>query len=299
MELATNWEKLESLTKMAYPSFNSVQLVTPPIIQFTLGDMYHKKNGFIESLSYTIPDDGTWETEINGGKLPKFIDVSIGIKFIEDSSSTSSLYGTPKSKKALEAINDERRANDYSDQPKTGVDSVTTPSAMTARGLVPTPEDLKPKISISSPLTEGSIKKPYVPSTESPTSTPVATPDVEQSNVSNPISAQNAMVDVLKAETPAKAIAKGKGGISIRQDAAITSFFMAYQINNPRIIQKSELPEPWESDVDPDDDAIFVTAKYKGNDSYFHIDSSGETVRIRKDEREIVKSPKDFLKPKQ
>jgi len=300
MELASNWEKIASLTKMTYPSFNSNELVTPPIIEFTLGDLYHQKKGFIDSLSYTIPDDGTWETEINGAKLPKFIDVSISIKFIEDATSVNALYGLEKSKDAVKAINDSTRANDYSDQQKTGVDSIaTTPPAMTSRGLVPTPEDLKPKISISSPLTEGSIKKPYVPSSESPTSTPVATPDVEQSNVSSPIVDQSAMTNVLKAETPAKAIAKDKTGSSMQQSAAITSFFMTYQINSPRIIQKSELPNPWESDVEPDDDAVFVTAKYKGNDSYFHIDSSGEMVRIRKDEHEIANSPKDFLKPKQ
>jgi hypothetical protein len=154
---------------------------------------------------------------------------------------------------------------------------------------------LKPKISISSPLTEGSIKKPYVPSAESPTSTPVATPDTEESSVSSPIVNQSAMVDSLKAETPAKAIEEKSKTYSMKQSAAITSFFMAYQANNPRIIQKSELPDPWESDVDPDDDAIFVTGKYRGTDSYFHIDGGGEIIRIRKDEHDTF-TPEDIKK---
>lgn len=289
MELATNWEKLESLTKMAYPSFNSVQLVTPPIIQFTLGDMYHKKTGFIDSLSYTIPDDGTWETEINGGKLPKFIDVSIGIKFIEDSSSTSSLYGTAKSKEALKAINDERRANDYSDQQKTGVDSIaSTPPAMTPRGLVPTPEDLKPKITISSPLTEGSIKKPYVPSTESSTSDTVATPATEESGVSNPIGAQNAMVDSLKAETPAKEIAEQSKTYSPGQSRTLASLAMQYaesRGDKASVIPKTQLPDNWYSDPWPDDDAIFVKANTKRSKvtKWFWIEFYGDIYEIHED----------------
>lgn len=288
MELATNWEKLESLTKMAYPSFNSNQLVTPPIIQFTLGDMYHKKNGFIDSLSYTIPDDSTWETEIDGGKLPKFIDVSISIKFIEDSSSTSSLYGTKKSKDALKAINDERRANDYSDQQKTGVDSISsTPPAMTPRGLVPTPEDLKPKITISSPLTEGSIKKPYVPSSESLTSEPVATPATEESSVSNPIGAQNAMVDSLKAETPAKEIAEQSKTYSPGQSRTLASLAMQYAESSGykvSIIPKTQLPEHWESDPYPDDNAIFVRIFNKRRRTeWYWIEFNGEIYDIYED----------------
>lgn len=300
LELATNWEKLSNLTQMTYPSIQSNGLVSPPIIDFTLGNIYQQKIGFIDSLSYTIPDDSTWETEINGAKLPKFIDVSLSIKFIEDASSVNALYGIEKSRSALKSINDSNRANDYSDQTKTGLDSFNTPSAMNPRGLVPTPEDLKPKISISSPLTQGSIKKPYVQSIDGKSSsTTTETPETAESPASNPIVNQSAMVDGLKAETPAKAIAENKVGSSMKQSAAITSFFMAYQVNNPRIIQRSELPNPWESYVEPDDDAVFVTAKYKGYDSYFHIDSAGEMVRITKDEHEIANSPKDFLKPKQ
>jgi hypothetical protein len=108
------------------------------------------------------------------------------------------------------------------------------------------------------------------------------------------------MADGLKAETPAVAVANNTKS-NLKQGAAITSFFMTYRggSNNPRIIKKSELPDPWESNVDPDDDAVFVTAKFNGKDFYFHIDSGGDTVEITKDEHEIANSPKDFLKPKQ
>jgi hypothetical protein len=82
-ELQFNWEKLSKLTLMAYPKTNGNYLVIPPIIEFRLGDLYKNKRGFIESLSYTIPDTGLWETETDGSILPKFIDASLTIKFIE------------------------------------------------------------------------------------------------------------------------------------------------------------------------------------------------------------------------
>ena len=58
------------------------KLVNPPIIDFRLGDIYVKKIGLIESLSYTFPDSGTWEIDPEIGLLPKFIEVSLSIKFI-------------------------------------------------------------------------------------------------------------------------------------------------------------------------------------------------------------------------
>jgi hypothetical protein len=82
-ELQFIWKKLSRLSLMTYPTINSNALVIPPIIQFRLGDMYINKKGFIESLSYTMPDIGLWETETDGSILPKFIDVALTIKFIE------------------------------------------------------------------------------------------------------------------------------------------------------------------------------------------------------------------------
>ena len=113
-ELVNNWEKLKFLTYLCYPTGyqnENIGYVIPPFIKFTLGDMYNQKDGFIESLSYTIPDSGVWETgqgnavvdnefvnkfntkeltvnDLKGYKLPKFIDVSITIKFVEQRSTT-------------------------------------------------------------------------------------------------------------------------------------------------------------------------------------------------------------------
>ena len=73
---------------MAHPNFT----------QFTLGDMYRDKVCIVESLSYTFPDNGTWETDVEGLLLPKFIDVAISLKFVEniEDGSVRGLYSYPK-----------------------------------------------------------------------------------------------------------------------------------------------------------------------------------------------------------
>lgn len=117
-----NWEKLDFLTSLVYPQNerNSVY-VTPPLLKFTLGNMYKNKLGFIESLSYTIDDNTPWEIgynvekvdnritnpsrsgDLKDYKLPTIINVSVSYQIIETSSDvvgkklypygTSMIYG--------------------------------------------------------------------------------------------------------------------------------------------------------------------------------------------------------------
>jgi hypothetical protein len=118
-ELATNWEKISQLTAMTYPTINSNRLVDPPIIKFRLGDIYKDKYGYIESLSYEIPDNGVWETEEDGHALPRFITASITIKFIEDTSVLNGLYGYKKSSQAMDAVNQQLQQNTVNTNPVT------------------------------------------------------------------------------------------------------------------------------------------------------------------------------------
>jgi hypothetical protein len=84
------WSKLNELTGMVYPAGYANDIaVIPPIVEFTLGNMYSKKTSFIESLSYTIDDNFPWEVEKKGLLLPMLVDVSIGLKFIESKSGTN------------------------------------------------------------------------------------------------------------------------------------------------------------------------------------------------------------------
>ena len=97
LELANNWSKLTNLTKLSYPLIEK-NMAHPNFTEFTLGDMYKDKVCIVESLSYTFPDNGTWETNIEGLLLPKFIDVAITLKFVENiaDGAVQGLYSYPK-----------------------------------------------------------------------------------------------------------------------------------------------------------------------------------------------------------
>ena len=110
LELDGVWERLKLLTSYAYPTING-GLTTPPIIQFRIGSMYSGKIGFVESLTYTIPDESNWETDGKLGYLPKTIDAAIGIKFIETQGSEERLYDMDISKAAVKTINDKRESD--------------------------------------------------------------------------------------------------------------------------------------------------------------------------------------------
>jgi hypothetical protein len=100
-ELALNWQRIDFLTRQTYPSYGgeNLDIINAPFIKFQLGDVYKDRTGFIESLTYTVPDNGNWEIDTDGLKLPKFIDVSMTIKLVETPGIETELYnygGTPK-----------------------------------------------------------------------------------------------------------------------------------------------------------------------------------------------------------
>lgn len=49
--------------------------------------------------SYTIPDDGVWETEIKGQQLPKIVEVQLEFKYVEYVGIEKELFGYPLKKK--------------------------------------------------------------------------------------------------------------------------------------------------------------------------------------------------------
>jgi hypothetical protein len=94
-ELKKNWERLSFLSSMVYPSgYQQDTFIIPPFIKFTLGNLYKGKEGFIESLSFSVDENMGWEIGVDSDmkdyKLPMKIDVSIGIKFVESRSNTDS-----------------------------------------------------------------------------------------------------------------------------------------------------------------------------------------------------------------
>ena len=107
-ELDVMWKKIDWLTKKAYPTITDKKLVDAPFIKLTLGSIYQDKVGFINSLSYTIADDITWETN-KGFWLPKVVDVQIEFKIIDWAGQEKLLYAKPLSKDSLKAINAKRK----------------------------------------------------------------------------------------------------------------------------------------------------------------------------------------------
>lgn len=196
VELNVNWSKITELTKMAYPSINKNRLVNPPIIDFRLGDIYVGKIGFIESLSYTMPDVGNWETDPKIGYLPKYIEASITIKFIENEATLNSIYGYKKSKAAVEEINEkEKEKADLRDSRTNSDGTLEAPAkanVVNARGIKPSP----PKIT--------------APSLQ------------EQLGIENPVSNESGLSDTL-GDSPTKVLQKDSSQYTPAQAKAILS----------------------------------------------------------------------------
>ena len=104
-EHINNWNKLNMLSSLAYPQgYYPTSAIIPPFIKFTLGVMYKDRFSFINSLSYTFDEIAGWHIDdedvtVDGVrydtknyKLPRSIDVSIGVTLIESRANTQRKY---------------------------------------------------------------------------------------------------------------------------------------------------------------------------------------------------------------
>ena len=89
-ELSMIYQKMNRLTSMCYPEYAvdnylgpQIMKMKPPIIKFRLGELFGKsKNeltGFLETVSYEIPAEATWETK-QGARVPKYVIAAITFK---------------------------------------------------------------------------------------------------------------------------------------------------------------------------------------------------------------------------
>ena len=98
-ELVTLWEKMNYLAGLTYPEWASAngggQGMVAPFCKLTIGQMYTNTPGYISGLTYTVQDNGTWETTF--AKLPKYIQASCTFVYIGDRlpSSTQKHYELP------------------------------------------------------------------------------------------------------------------------------------------------------------------------------------------------------------
>jgi hypothetical protein len=98
-ELIHLWEKMNYLAGLTYPSWTKAtgggQGMIAPFCKLTLGQMYADTSGYISGLTYTVMDEGTWETTF--AKLPKYIQASCTFVYIGDRlpSTTQKHYEIP------------------------------------------------------------------------------------------------------------------------------------------------------------------------------------------------------------
>ena len=78
------WQKLNYLAGLTYPTYGDAvgggKGMVAPFCQLTIGDMYKDSDGYISSLTYTVQDQTTWETEFT--KLPKYLQVAVNYIYI-------------------------------------------------------------------------------------------------------------------------------------------------------------------------------------------------------------------------
>ncbi len=159
-ELANNWDKLSFLTKQTYPTFsitNGRKYANAPIVAFRLGDMYNNKISFIDSLTYTVNDNSPWETASDGILLPKFIDVAITFKFIEQAGSEAVVYNIELSQNAVKIINENRGSGGSFTTDSISTTSTTDQPQKTKK---PTTPKIDKRGVETSPTKEGGINKP-------------------------------------------------------------------------------------------------------------------------------------------
>jgi hypothetical protein len=144
-ELALMWSRLNWLTSQTYPTIVN-KMVQAPFIKMTIGSIYSEKVGFINSLTYTINDDVTWETEIKDLWLPKVVDIQIEFKLVENAGAEKTHYSYELSKDARARIDNSRKEGEMIGQdPITQPQTAQSVDIKKAKGL----EDIKlpvPKI---------------------------------------------------------------------------------------------------------------------------------------------------------
>ena len=86
-EMITLWSKMNYLAGLCYPSYESTGAggglgMIAPFAKLTIGDMYKDTSGYISSLTYSVQDNGTYETVF--AKLPKYIQATCTFTYIGD-----------------------------------------------------------------------------------------------------------------------------------------------------------------------------------------------------------------------
>ena len=92
-ELTMIYEKLDKLTSLCYPRYNQdknlsgLNRMKAPLVHFRMGEMFGNDSKdqlcFIKSLSYSVPESSTWETD-RGFRVPKLIKATVGLQILHE-----------------------------------------------------------------------------------------------------------------------------------------------------------------------------------------------------------------------
>ena len=89
-EMIPMWRKLNYLSTYTMPDFTSNSArPSGPFMRISIGSLFRNTPGFISSLSYTVPDDTTWDIaddiDNNDAKqLPMVVDVAMSFTIVGD-----------------------------------------------------------------------------------------------------------------------------------------------------------------------------------------------------------------------
>ena len=89
-EMIPMWRKINYLATYTMPDLSGNKKPSGPMMRITIGDLFQETPGFITSLSYTIPDDATWdiaedsESNPTSKQLPMMVDIAMSFQIIGD-----------------------------------------------------------------------------------------------------------------------------------------------------------------------------------------------------------------------
>jgi hypothetical protein len=90
-EMIPMWRKLNYLSTYTMPDFNnSATRPSGPFMRISIGSLFRNTPGFISSLTYTVPDDATWDIAEDAKdtkdakQLPMIVDVAMSFTIVGD-----------------------------------------------------------------------------------------------------------------------------------------------------------------------------------------------------------------------
>ena len=287
VELNIIWERLKILTSYTYPVIKG-GVTNPPIVTFRMGDMYVDRESFVDSLTYTIPDESNWETNGKVGYLPKMVDVAMSMKFIESPGSEERLYDMEISKEAVKQINEDRKAD------KDAIDEETRTRGGQVVKEDPVKMTAKRKSSVTVLKGKGSSalgdakKKLKSLKSKAKASVPSVPSDIAE-GIPNKQGGQSAVADKFDGKTPLVASKETQAKHQLTEEQSKKITFQKVLHPDVKVIPKSQVPsnyiilgkspdDPWPHS--PGD--VYIT--YKSNPGETHekveyagIDSTGYT----------------------